>query len=299
MVIDDSGLVTLFGVADDAAAYRHSRLRTAMVSFGIHTLVVLAMIGLSIWINSQVAPTSTFVTLIASPPLDPLLLPTGKQGGGGGGGGKQEKKPASAGKIPRASDQQLMAPTPTPPPPKPDLSKLIVPETIKSPMNLPYDLAKALPTGDLRGPTAPSSGPGAGGGIGSGSGTGIGSGNGGGVGPGSGGGFGGGHGGGVGSGIGPYVGGTPGVTSPIPIVMTTPHYTDDAIRAKVQGVVLLQAVVRKDGHTDSFRILRGLGHGLDEAAIQEISTKWRFRPGTKDGRPVDVIAVIEVQFQLR
>lgn len=298
MVIDDSGLVTLFGVADDAAAYRYSRFRTALVSFGIHTLVVLAMVGLSVWINSRVAPTSTLVTLIASPPLDPMLLRAGKQGGGGGGGGKQEKKPASAGKIPKAADQQLMAPTPTPPP-KPDISKLIVPETIKSPMNLPYDLAKALPTGDLRGPTAPSSGPGAGGGIGSGSGTGIGSGNGGGAGPGSGGGFGGGHGGGVGSGIGPYIGGTLGVTNPIVIVMTKPNYTDAAIRAKIQGNVLLQAIVRKDGNIDSFRILRGLGHGLDEAAIQEISTKWRFRPGTKDGRPVDVIAMIEVQFSLR
>ena len=80
---------------------------------------------------------------------------------------------------------------------------------------------------------------------------------------------------------------------------TIPSYTDDAIKAKVQGIVILQAVIRKSGRVDSFKVLRGLGYGLAEKAIQEISSNWRFRPGTLQGKPVDVLATIEVQFNLR
>ena len=90
-----------------------------------------------------------------------------------------------------------------------------------------------------------------------------------------------------------------GVTNPVPIVQTTPSYTDAAIKAKVQGVVWLQAIIRKDGNVDSFKVIRGLGHGLDEQAIREIDTNWRFRPGMLNGSPVDVLAAIKVQFNLR
>jgi len=90
-----------------------------------------------------------------------------------------------------------------------------------------------------------------------------------------------------------------GVTMPQILQQTTPSYTDDAIKSKVQGVIILQAVIRKDGTVDSFKVLRGLGYGLEEKAIQEIAANWRFRPGTLKGRPVDVLATIEVQFNLR
>ncbi|MDA2923791.1 energy transducer TonB [Acidobacteria bacterium AH-259-L09] len=90
-----------------------------------------------------------------------------------------------------------------------------------------------------------------------------------------------------------------GVTMPQILVQTIPTYTDDAIKGKVQGIVILQAIIRKNGRVDSFRVLRGLGYGLEEKAIQEIATNWRFRPGTFNGQPVDVLATIEVQFNLR
>jgi TonB family protein len=77
-----------------------------------------------------------------------------------------------------------------------------------------------------------------------------------------------------------------------------PQYTEQARKARVEGIVVLQAVVRKDGTVDSFRVLRGLGYGLDESAINTIATKWRFRPGTLNGQPVDVQANIEVSFKL-
>jgi len=89
-----------------------------------------------------------------------------------------------------------------------------------------------------------------------------------------------------------------GVTNPQLLVKTTPSYTDDAVKAKVQGVVLLRAVIRKDGSVTDLEVLRGLGYGLDEKAIEEIATKWKFRPGTLNGKPVNVLATIEVMFNL-
>ena len=90
-----------------------------------------------------------------------------------------------------------------------------------------------------------------------------------------------------------------GISNPVPLQKTTPSYTDAAIKAKVQGVVILQAIIRSNGRVDNFKVLRGLGYGLEEKAIQEIATNWRFRPGTLNGKPVDVLATIEVQFNLR
>jgi periplasmic protein TonB len=89
------------------------------------------------------------------------------------------------------------------------------------------------------------------------------------------------------------------ITNPVIVNQTIPSYTDEAIKAKAQGIVLLEAIIRKDGRVTDFRVLRGLGYGLEERAIEEIASNWKFRPGTKDGRPVDVRATIEVQFNLR
>lgn len=103
---------------------------------------------------------------------------------------------------------------------------------------------------------------------------------------------------GSGDGDGVYrVGG--GVSQPQILVQTTPSYTDDAIKAKVQGVVVLQAIIRKNGRADSLKVIRGLGFGLEESAIKEIAANWRFKPGTRNGQPVDVLATIEVIFNLR
>ena len=109
--------------------------------------------------------------------------------------------------------------------------------------------------------------------------------------------MGGGSGGGIGNGVGPYVMGS-GVTAPVAIYQPLPLYTEEARKARVEGIVLIQAVIRKDGSVDSFRVIRGLGYGLDESAINTIATKWRFRPGAMHGVPVDVQANIEVTFRL-
>lgn len=89
-----------------------------------------------------------------------------------------------------------------------------------------------------------------------------------------------------------------GVRAPRIIRMPKPQYTQSARDARIEGVVTLQVVVRKDGSVDSFKILRGLGFGLDESAMDTIAKEWRFEPGTKDGQPVDVQANIDISFRL-
>ena len=89
-----------------------------------------------------------------------------------------------------------------------------------------------------------------------------------------------------------------GVKPPVPLQQPLPAYTPEARAARVEGIVVVQAVIRKDGTVDSFKVLRSLGYGLDESAISTIATKWRFSPGTLDGAPVDVMANIEVAFRL-
>ena len=77
-----------------------------------------------------------------------------------------------------------------------------------------------------------------------------------------------------------------------------PPYTEEARKMRVEGIVLLQAIIRKDGSVDSFKVIRGLGYGLDESAIRTIASKWRFQPGTYKGKPVDVLTNIEVEFRI-
>jgi general secretion pathway protein G len=89
-----------------------------------------------------------------------------------------------------------------------------------------------------------------------------------------------------------------GVSTPTLLNNPLPPYTEEARKARIEGIVLLQAIIRKDGTVDSFKIVKGLGYGLDDSAINTIATKWRFKPATLKGTPVDTIANIEVRFRL-
>ena len=99
------------------------------------------------------------------------------------------------------------------------------------------------------------------------------------------------------NGSGVYVVG-PGIEAPVVLFQPLPAYTAEARDARVEGIVFVQAVIRKDGTVDAFKVLKGLGYGLDESAISTIATKWRFRPGTLNSKPVDVQANIVVSFRL-
>jgi len=139
------------------------------------------------------------------------------------------------------------------------------------------------------GPPTLSQGSGSGGGSGTGRGTGIGSGTGSGLGPGSGGGTGGGV----------YRPGN-GVTFPVKLREVRPQYTSDAMRAKVQGTVMLECVVKADGTVGDVNVVKSLDStfGLDQEAIKA-AKQWLFRPGMRLGEAVPVLVTIELTFTLR
>jgi protein TonB len=219
-----------------------------------------------------------------SPYLSQLTGPDEKMGGGGGGGDRSPT-PASKGAVPKFAKTQLAPPMAVLPNLEP---KLAVQPTLVGPPELKLpQMAMNAPWGDPQGVAGPlSNGPGFGGGIGSGEGTGIGSGRGGGLGPGEGGGFGGGA----------YsVGGS--VTAPIPIYKPEPPYSEEARKAKYQGTVVVLIVVDTQGSVTDARVVKPLGLGLDEKALETVRT-WKFKPGMRNGIPVPVRVMIEVSFRL-
>jgi TonB family protein len=208
--------------------------------------------------------------------LDYIFLPQKGPGGGGGGRPKDPEPPRPA-EIKASKPVEVTKPLPKP-------ADVPTPEVI-----VPIQTANAVQTlpGSISGLDLPAA-TGAGGG---GTGTGIGTGRGSGVGPGEGGGFGGGA----------YQIGN-GVTSPQLVKEVKPNYTGDAMRAKLQGVVEMEAVVLPDGTVDPNRIkiTRSLdsNFGLDQQAIIAVK-QWRFRPGMYKGQPVPVIVNVELTFTLR
>lgn len=94
--------------------------------------------------------------------------------------------------------------------------------------------------------------------------------------------------------------GAEGVQPPRVLVMVRPHYTTEAMSARVQGSVLVGCLVQADGRVGDARIERSLDRvfGLDQEAIKA-ARQWQFRPGTRVGRPVPVRVAIEIMFRLR
>jgi len=266
--------------------YRFKK-RSAVFSVGGHLLLVAAVLWLPSWLSRSNRPgvASETITQLSTGPLFLNLPPKAEKSGGGGGGGRREKTPASLGKLPRLSDRQLTPLTPkllNYDPVLPVEPTVVVPQLAQLPS---IDVAYL---GDPLGiPGPPSSGPGTGGGIGTGKGGGVGPGEGPGVGPGKDG--------GVNGGV-FRVGG--GISPPAVLSRIEPAYSEEARRARYQGSVILSAIVRKDGTIQILKVLRGLGLGLDENAIEALKL-WRFRPGMRAGEPVDVALNIEVNFALR
>jgi TonB family protein len=88
-----------------------------------------------------------------------------------------------------------------------------------------------------------------------------------------------------------------GVTAPSLLFKVEPEYSEEARSAKLQGTVLLKLVVDTDGLAKNIQVLKSQGMGLDEQAVIAI-TQWKFKPGTKDGAPIPVLAQIEINFKL-
>ena len=88
-----------------------------------------------------------------------------------------------------------------------------------------------------------------------------------------------------------------GVSAPTVLTRVDPEYSEEARKARFSGAVQLSFVVGIDGHGESIQVVRGLGMGLDEKAVDALR-QWRFKPGTNKGAPVRVRALIEVMFRL-
>jgi TonB family protein len=87
------------------------------------------------------------------------------------------------------------------------------------------------------------------------------------------------------------------IRPPLPLRKVDPKYIPSAVSDRVEGKVLLSAVIRKDGHVESVVLLRGLDERLDRSA-QEALAKWAFEPAMRAGSTVDVDAVFEIPFRL-
>jgi periplasmic protein TonB len=258
----------------------------ALGSTGVHVLIAGIIVLGYVIANRVVAATplpKATVTLVDPGDL-PALKPSKTQVGGGGGGGDRDVLQASKGKLPKFSMTQITPPVVVV---RNEAPKLAVEPTIVIPPQVQLASNNMPNLGDpMAGAVLPSNGTGAGGGIGSGSGGGVGSGHGPGFGPG--------EGGGTGGGI-FHVGG--GVSPPRQIYAPEPEFSEEARKAKYQGVCTLGLIVGADGRPSNIRVLSSLGMGLDEKAIEAVKN-WKFEPAMKDGHPVRVEIAVEVDFHL-
>ena len=207
-------------------------------------------------------------------------LPLIFSGESGGGGGSFDKIPASQGNPPRASlDQQLSPPTVFVPK---EMPRLPVEETVVVAPDVKFPQGGQIGDPTSRFTQTLSNGPGGPGGVGDGCCD------------------------GVGDSTGPHVGsGPPGIYNPgrggvtVPQVLYNPEpdFSDEARKAKQQGVVQLLLVVGKDGRTHDIHVAQSLGMGLDENAIEAVG-RWRFKPATLNGQPVATRILVEVEFHL-
>ena len=87
------------------------------------------------------------------------------------------------------------------------------------------------------------------------------------------------------------------VKAPVATARIKPDYTDAARKAHINGVVIVEAIVNKQGEVEQVKVLKGLPMGLSEQAVEAVK-KWHFRPGTLNGEPVEVIFSLTVNFTL-
>jgi periplasmic protein TonB len=259
-------------------------------AIGISTTLNLLILAIAIWLGIRA------VVKIVKPALQMTDIDVGKftlkapkagtTAGGGGGGGSHSPIDPIKGHLP----DRVKNPIAPPMVPKLEKPKLAVDAAINVQTNIQLPDNPNMPNlGVTVSPNVKldSNGQGGGAGMGSGYGGGLGSGNGNGYGPGSGGNAGGGV---------YQVGG--GISAPVLIYAPEAEFSDEARRAKYQGVCLISLIVDAQGNPRNLRVIRPLGMGLDQKALEAVQ-KYKFKPSLKNGRtPVPVMITVEVNFRL-
>lgn len=256
----------------DRMAIKRDPTSTA-IAVVLHVLVI----GLIAWLlakhvrlsSPQETKTITPIDLPVTPPKAPP-----KAVSMGGGGGQRGPTPVTKGTPPKFAEHQIV------PPKAPPLQdpKISIQPTIE--VQKDVKMASSIPQlGVANSPIIGMS-------MGNGSGTGMGSGHGSGLGPGSGGNTGGGA---------RRVGG--GVSAPEILYKVEPEFSEEARKAKVSGNVVVGIWVDANGNPTHIRVLRGIGMGLDEKAVEAVR-QYKFRPGMENGKPVVTEVNIEVNFQI-
>jgi periplasmic protein TonB len=239
-------------------------------AIAIYALLIL-LIALLIRAHVQLAaPVKQQAILdISVPPKAPP-----KADAMGGGGGQRGPTPVTKGTPPKFADEQIVPPK-APPMVEP---KIQIQPTIE--VQKDVKMASSLPQiGVANSPIVGMS-------MGNGKGTGLGSGNGSGLGPGSGGNTGGGV---------RRIGG--GVSAPVLVFQVDPEFSEEARKAKVAGIVVVNLQVGPDGLPRNVRVVQGIGMGLNEKAIEAVR-QYKFKPAMENGKPVTVEMNIEVNFQI-
>jgi protein TonB len=275
--------------AETRFLFEHSQKRSAS-ALGVSLLIHGGFFALAVWIAMHPQAASSVNPFHDTLNKDIVWLDMAGPGGGGGGGGNKSPEPPQIAKL--EGKDKITVPVAK----KPEMEKPNEKKPEENPLqnlNIPAETLSAanqVLAGAMEGiPTSDSLGLGRGGGAGTGTGTGIG--------PGTGSGLGEGTGGGAGGGF--YKPGN-GVDSPIPVFQPKPQYTSQAMRAKIQGLVLLECIVMPDGTVGRVQVLRSLDptFGLDQEAVKA-ARSWRFKPGMRRGEPVPVLVTIEMAFTLR
>jgi TonB family protein len=257
-------------------AYGGGETKSGAVSILIH-VGVIALLFLVFQSKTVQEAAHKIYAPIYLPDWKPKLPPAAQKAGGGGGGGQKMPEPVMHGAAPKFAPKQFMPPVQAIPQPKLPTPPTITAQAPQIQADLYGDpLSKLMNNSAGQGQ----------GGFGNGDGNGVGSGLGNGYGPGSGGGMG---------GCVYQIGGE--VSQPVPIYKIEPEYSEEARKAKYSGTVLLSVIIDANGNTRDIHVVRPLGLGLDEKAIEAVS-KWRFRPAMKGGHPVAVQAQVEVNFRL-
>lgn len=260
-----------------------SRLNGIAVSCVVHGVVIVVALFLT-------TPRDSTRTDSARPTYEPpshvIWLSAPGPGGGGGGGGRKEESPARAAEV-KGHDKLTM---PSAPRALSDATEQ--PEPLVALPDVPVQTlgASNLTAMGLieAGAESLAHGSGDGGGVGSGRGTGMGPGSGSGIGP------------GLGAGVGDGVWGPgSGVTLPVAVHQEKPRYTIEAMRARIEGAVVVECVVQPTGVCARLRVLRSLDSrlGLDEQALQAAAA-WRFLPATRLGKPVAMLITIQLGFSI-